>query len=151
MNIIIFGPPGAGKGTQSSYIVSKYNLKQLSTGDLLRKEIANKTELGKKISEIINGGNLVSDSIVATLVENIKINAVLLNGMNASTKDFNAWSDFIKKNKVNFRYIELMQTGDNLDYFNKRELSLPCGWWVSEEEINLIAKLVLKFAKSCKA
>tara|TARA_X000000368_G_C23009682_1_gene702906 strand:+ start:574 stop:1218 length:645 start_codon:yes stop_codon:yes gene_type:complete len=71
MNIIIFGPPGAGKGTQSSYIVSKYNLKQLSTGDLLRKEIANKTELGKKISEIINGGNLVSDSIVATLVENI--------------------------------------------------------------------------------
>lgn len=71
MNIIIFGPPGAGKGTQSSYIVSKYNLKQLSTGDLLRAEIINKTEIGKKISEIINRGNLVSDSIVAKLVENI--------------------------------------------------------------------------------
>ena len=54
---------------------------------------------------------------------NLKINAVLLNGVNASTKDFNAWSDFIKTNKVNFRYIELMQTGDNLDYFNKYHIS----------------------------
>ena len=55
--------------------------------------------------------------------DNIKINAVLLNGINASTKDFNAWSEFIKINKVNFRYIELMQTGDNLDYFNKYHVS----------------------------
>ena len=53
MNIIIFGPPGAGKGTQSKFIVNKYNLHQLSTGDLLRKEIKNKTELGSKISSII--------------------------------------------------------------------------------------------------
>ena len=54
---------------------------------------------------------------------NIKINAVLLNGVNASTKDFDAWSDYIKDNKVNFRYIELMRTGDNLDYFNKYHVS----------------------------
>ena len=53
MNIIIFGPPGAGKGTQSKFIVNKYNLHQLSTGDLLREEIKNKTELGSKISSII--------------------------------------------------------------------------------------------------
>ena len=50
MNIIIFGPPGAGKGTQSSYIVKKFNLFQLSTGDLLREEINKKTDLGNKIS-----------------------------------------------------------------------------------------------------
>ena len=49
MNIIIFGPPGAGKGTQSKFIVNKYKLYQLSTGDLLRNEIKNKTELGEKI------------------------------------------------------------------------------------------------------
>ena len=53
MNIVIFGPPGAGKGTQSNFIVKKFNLHQLSTGELLRKEIKNKTELGKKISSII--------------------------------------------------------------------------------------------------
>ena len=50
MNIVIFGPPGAGKGTQSKFIVKKYNLYQLSTGDLLRNEIKNKSELGTKIS-----------------------------------------------------------------------------------------------------
>tara|TARA_B100000575_G_scaffold63442_1_gene48513 strand:+ start:633 stop:1622 length:990 start_codon:yes stop_codon:yes gene_type:complete len=55
--------------------------------------------------------------------ENIKINAVLLNGVNASEKDFNCWRDFIKKNKVDFRYIELMQTGDNLNYFKKYHVS----------------------------
>ncbi len=54
MNIIIFGPPGAGKGTQSSYIVKKFNLFQLSTGDLLREEINKKTDLGNKISSIVN-------------------------------------------------------------------------------------------------
>ena len=55
--------------------------------------------------------------------ENIKINAVLLNGVNASEKDFNCWRDYIKKNKVDFRYIELMQTGDNLNYFKKYHVS----------------------------
>jgi len=55
--------------------------------------------------------------------ENIKVNAVLLNGINSSEKDFEEWSKFIKNNKVDFRYIELMQTGDNLDYFNKYHVS----------------------------
>ena len=69
MNIVIFGPPGAGKGTQSSLIVKKFNLHQLSTGDLLRKEIKNNTKLGQEISSIMNEGNLVSDSIVGNLIE----------------------------------------------------------------------------------
>ena len=55
--------------------------------------------------------------------DNIKINAVLLNNINASEKDFNNWAEFIKKNKVDFRHIELMRTGDNLDYFNKYHVS----------------------------
>ena len=70
MNVVIFGPPGAGKGTQSNLIVKKYKLFQLSTGELLRKEIKSQTELGKKISSIINLGNLVSDDIVRGLIEN---------------------------------------------------------------------------------
>ncbi len=69
MNIVIFGPPGAGKGTQSNFIVKKFNLYQLSTGELLRKEIKDKTDLGVKISSIMNSGQLVSDQIVSDLIE----------------------------------------------------------------------------------
>ena len=69
MNIVIFGPPGAGKGTQSSLIEKKYNLHQLSTGEILRKEIKNNTKLGSQISSIMSTGNLVSDEIVGDLIE----------------------------------------------------------------------------------
>ena len=69
MNLIIFGPPGAGKGTQSDFIVSKYKLFQLSTGEILRNEIKDKTELGINISSTINSGLLVSDNIVSKLAE----------------------------------------------------------------------------------
>ena len=69
MNIVIFGPPGAGKGTQSKFIENKFSLYPLSTGELLRKELANKTRLGSEISSIINSGELVSDSIVSDLIE----------------------------------------------------------------------------------
>ncbi len=70
MNLIIFGPPGAGKGTQADFIVKKYKLHQLSTGQVLRNEIKNKTNLGNEISSIINSGSLVSDEVVKKLVEN---------------------------------------------------------------------------------
>ena len=70
MNLIIFGPPGAGKGTQADFIVNKYDLYQLSTGEVLRNEIKNSTELGNEISSIINSGTLVSDDVVKKLVEN---------------------------------------------------------------------------------
>ena len=85
MNLVIFGPPGAGKGTQSNYIVEKFNLFQLSTGELLRNEIKNKTKLGHEISSIINSGNLVSDHIVSDLIEkyiseNIYKNRLIFDG-----------------------------------------------------------------------
>ena len=69
MNIVVFGPPGAGKGTQSNFIVEKFKLYQVSTGELLRKEIKNGTSLGTQIESIINDGNLVSDEIVSDLIE----------------------------------------------------------------------------------
>ena len=56
MNIIIFGPPGAGKGTQANFIVKRYNLFQVSTGKILREEIKNKTEIGQKIYTLMTSG-----------------------------------------------------------------------------------------------
>ena len=71
MNVIIFGPPGAGKGTQSQHIVKKFKLFQVSTGDLLRNEIQNKSEIGKEIEEIISRGDFATDDIVNKLIKNI--------------------------------------------------------------------------------
>ena len=71
MNIILFGPPGAGKGTQAQQIVDKHNYFQLSTGDLLRDEVKKKTDLGIQIEEKISKGNFVSDEIVNELIEKI--------------------------------------------------------------------------------
>ena len=71
MNVVIFGPPGAGKGTQAQIIVKKFNLNQVSTGDLLRIEIKNKSEIGKEIEEIISKGDFATDDIVNKLIKNI--------------------------------------------------------------------------------
>ena len=71
VNIIIFGPPGAGKGTQAKNLVSKLKNFQVSTGDILRDEIKNNTEIGKKIINNMNEGKFVDDQIVNKLLENI--------------------------------------------------------------------------------
>ena len=71
MNIIIFGPPGAGKGTQAKYLVKKLNSFQVSTGDMLRDEINKDTEIGKKIINNMNDGKFVDDEIVNKLLEKI--------------------------------------------------------------------------------
>ena len=68
MIIILFGPPGAGKGTQAEKLVDKYNLKQLSTGDMLREAITKGSELGKKAKSIMDRGELVSDEIILSMI-----------------------------------------------------------------------------------
>ena len=85
MNIIIFGPPGAGKGTQAKYLVEKLNSFQISTGDMLREEINNDTEIGKKIIKNMNDGKFVEDDIVNKLLENVifdtnKMNKLIFDG-----------------------------------------------------------------------
>ncbi|MBS0010109.1 MAG: adenylate kinase, partial [Bacteroidales bacterium] len=67
-NFLIFGPPGSGKGTQSLKLASKYNLIHLSTGDMLREEVASHTELGKEVEGIMQRGELVPDEIVIQMI-----------------------------------------------------------------------------------
>ena len=68
MNIILFGPPGAGKGTQAKELIERFSIPQISTGDILRAAIANKTPLGLEAKKLMDAGNLVSDDIVNGLV-----------------------------------------------------------------------------------
>ncbi|MEC6986954.1 MAG: adenylate kinase [Pseudomonadota bacterium] len=116
MNLVIFGPPGAGKGTQSKFIVNKYDLYQLSTGDLLRNEINNKTQLGLKISSIINSGELVSNEIVGNLIEKFVSNNTY-------------------KNKIIFDgYPRTIEQAKNLDYLLKKY----------DQKIDMVLKLSVK-------
>ncbi len=70
MNLILFGPPGAGKGTQAQYLVKKFNGYQISTGEMLREEIQKNSEVGKKIINDMNDGKFVNDEIVNKLIKN---------------------------------------------------------------------------------
>ena len=92
LNLILFGPPGAGKGTQAQNIIKKYGIIQLSTGDMLRSKIAAKTELGLKAQEVMARGHLVSDEIVVGMIRN-----TLLANKNAKGYIFDGFPRTVKQ------------------------------------------------------
>ena len=152
MNLILFGPPGAGKGTQAQLIVKKHNYFQLSTGDLLRNETKKNTELGKEIEILISKGNFVSDRIVNELlkktIENLKYrDRIIFDGYPRSIaqaqnldkilSEYDQKIDLIISLSVSREIIEKRIIGRvtcdkcNLtlnEFFNKDEIKLhPCG------------------------
>ena len=148
----MFGPPGAGKGTQSQLIVKKHNYFQLSTGDLLRNEVKKKTDLGRKIDEKISNGSFVSDEIVdlllRTSIKELKYrDRIILDGyprtieqskhLDIILKEFNQQVDLIISLSVPREIIEKRIIGRltcdkcNLtlnEFFNDKEIKFhPCG------------------------
>ena len=80
MNVILFGAPGAGKGTQANFLINEFDLIQISTGDMLREAVKRKTELGKKVESIMAYGDLVPDDIIFSLISNRLNNKDIKNG-----------------------------------------------------------------------
>lgn len=103
LNIVLFGPPGAGKGTQSQYIVEKFKLIHLSTGDLLRSEIAAGTPLGKEAKLLMDDGKLVPDEVVIGMIDNKlqankDANGFIFDGFPRTTEQAKALDDLLKSN-----------------------------------------------------
>ncbi len=109
MNIILFGPPGAGKGTQSQYLVKKTKGFQISTGDMLRDEIKKETEIGKKIINDMNEGRFVSDEIVNQLIR-----AIIFDESKKNKLIFDGYPRSISQAK-NLEYL-LNESNQNIDF-----------------------------------
>ena len=110
MNIIIFGPPGAGKGTQAKYLVQKLSSFQISTGDMLREEIKKDTEIGKKIINHMNEGKFVEDEIVNSLLEKIifdknKMNKLIFDGYPRTVNQAKHLENLLTKSNQKLDYI----------------------------------------------
>lgn len=107
-NLVIFGPPGAGKGTQSDKIIEKYQLKHISTGDMFREHIKNKTELGLEVQSILDNGILVPDEITIRMLEaemavHTEVTGFILDGFPRTVPQAEALDRFLesKGQKVN--------------------------------------------------
>ena len=129
MNVIIFGPPGAGKGTQANNIVNKFNLNQVSTGDLLRNEVKNKTDIGKDIENIISKGDFATDEIVNELIKNIiydpkKKNKLIFDGYPRSLNQAKNLDLLLKKTnqKIDFIFYLNVQKDTIIKRIEKRKI-----------------------------
>ena len=80
MNLILFGPPGAGKGTQAELLIDKFNIVQISTGDMLREEVKSGSDLGETVKSIMEKGNLISDEIIMSMIKKRITNEDCKNG-----------------------------------------------------------------------
>jgi len=110
VNLIIFGPPGAGKGTQARYLVKKLNSFQVSTGDMLRDEIKKDSEIGKKIINNMNNGKFVEDEIVNKLLEKIifdskKTNKLIFDGYPRTINQAKNLENLLDKSHQKINYI----------------------------------------------
>ena len=152
MNIILFGPPGAGKGTQAQFIVNKHNYFQLSTGDLLRREVSLKSSLGNEIEKLISNGKFVSDAVVDKLlrysISNLKFrDRIIFDGYPRNVKQANNLEIILNEFNQNIGHIVFLNVSRDIiekrimgrmtctkchmtlnEFFNKEQIELhPCG------------------------
>ena len=129
MNIIIFGPPGAGKGTQAKYLVNKLNSFQVSTGDMLREEIKKNSTIGKNIINNMNEGKFVDDEIVNKLLENVifdpnKTNKLIFDGYPRTINQAKNLDNLLNKSnqKIDFIFFLNVKKDSIIKRIEKRKI-----------------------------
>jgi adenylate kinase len=143
VNLILFGPPGAGKGTQAKYLVNKINGFQISTGEMLRNEIQNNSDVGKKIITDMNDGKFVSDEIVNELIKNIifdprKKNKLIFDGYPRSITQAKNLDQLLKNSNQKIDYIFFLNV--NKETIIKRIEKRKALEKRSDDEFNTILK-----------
>lgn len=151
-NLVIFGPPGAGKGTQSDKIIAKYQLKHISTGDLFRKHIKNQTELGKEVQSILDNGILVPDALTIRMLESEmnkhqEVRGFILDGFPRTVPQAEALDRFLesKNQKVNL-VLELVVSQDEIK--NRIEERAKTSGRADDSQEKLIKRIDEYFTKT---
>ena len=143
MNLILFGPPGAGKGTQAKYLVKKFKSFQISTGDMLREEIQKNSEIGKKIINDMNDGKFVNDEIVNSLIKNAifdpkKKNKLIFDGYPRTLSQAKNLDLLLESSNQKIDYIFFLNV--NKDIIIKRIEKRKILEKRSDDELNIILK-----------
>ena len=153
MNIILFGPPGAGKGTQAKHLVKKLSGFQVSTGDMLRNEIEKNTEIGKKIINNMNDGKFVDDKIVNKLIENVisdpqKNDRLIFDGYPRSINQAKNLELLLDKSNQKITFIFFLNVNKNtiIQRIEKRKLLEQR----SDDNLNTILKRYDTYMKTTK-
>ena len=118
MKILLLGPPGGGKGTQSEFLMSKFNIPQISTGDMLRAHVKNETTLGKKAKEFMDKGELVTDSLILDMME-VRFqekdceNGFILDGFPRTIKQAEGLDELFQKTNQKLDYVLVIDVEDD--------------------------------------
>ena len=153
MNIILFGPPGAGKGTQAKYLVKKINGYQISTGDILRDEIKKDTDIGKQIINDMNDGKFVSDEIVNNLIKDIvfdinKKNKLIFDGYPRSLEQAKNLEKLLENSNQKIEFIFFLNVNKDtiINRIQKRKIQEKR----SDDDLNTILKRYETYMKTTK-
>lgn len=116
MKIILIGPPGAGKGTVSNFIIEKYNIPSISTGDIFRDEIRKETELGKLAASLINQGNFIPDDIVVNIIQNTlkTMDDYILDGFPRNIAQGKIFDELIQESNTEIDAVIHLNTSDEM-------------------------------------
>lgn len=151
-NLVIFGPPGAGKGTQSAKIIEKYNLAHISTGDMFRMHITQNTELGQKVKELLSEGILVPDSITIKMLEeevnaNPGVSGFIFDGFPRTVAQAEALDDFLLEKKESINLVLQLEV-DEVEIKKRIAERKKISGRADDDELKLITRIDEYFQKT---